>query len=172
MQKYAVNYPFGQLTKKYFLVKCMTIKNITCGQLFRNTFAMTLRAFFLCAATWVGVLFPSLAMAQWIEVDSADPATFYADPQSAQKVGSLVKMWELVDYHEPQVFAGEAFFSTRVLREFDCSAREMRTLAFTIFTKPMAGGSIVHSHRIDRPAWQLVEPYSVGESSYLLACRA
>jgi len=117
------------------------------------------------------MLVPMSVMAQWVRVDSADPATFYVDPKSAQKVGSLVKIWELVDYHQPQVFAGQAFFSTRVLREFDCKAREMRTLAFTIFTKPMAGGSIVHSHRVEQPSWQLVEPYSVGESAYQVACR-
>jgi hypothetical protein len=132
---------------------------------------MTLTGRFLYATTFIVALVPLPAMAQWVKVDSADPATFYVDPKSAQKVGSLVKMWELVDYHQSQVFAGQAFRSTRVLREFDCKAREMRTLAFTIFTKPMAGGAIVHSHRVEEPSWNLVEPYSVGESAYQMACR-
>lgn len=132
---------------------------------------MTLTGHLLYATTFVVALAPLSAMAQWVKVDSADPATFYVDPKSAQKVGALVKIWELVDYHQPQVFAGQAFRSTRVLREFDCKAREMRTLAFTIFTKPMAGGSIVHSHRVEQPSWELVEPYSVGESAYQMACR-
>jgi len=125
-----------------------------------------------CSVALVFMLMPVAAHAQWVRVDTAAPATFYVDPQSAQKVGSLVKIWELVDYHEPQVFAGQPFRSTRVLREFDCQGREMRTLAFTIFTGAMAAGSIVHSHRVEQPSWELVEPYSVGESSYKLACRS
>lgn len=132
---------------------------------------MTLSGYLQYAATLIVASAPLSVMAQWVKVDSAEPATFYVDPQSAQNVGSLVKIWELVDYHQPQVFAGQAFRSTRVLREFDCKAREMRTLAFTIFTNPMAGGSIVHSHRVEQPSWELVEPYSVGESAYRVACR-
>jgi len=124
-----------------------------------------------CAAVLVLTLVPLSAHAQWVRVDSADPATFYVDPNSIQQSGSLVKVWELIDYHEPQLFADQVFWSTRVLREFDCERRELRTLAFTIFAQPMARGEMVHSHRAEQPAWELVEPYSVGESSYKLACR-
>ncbi len=121
-------------------------------------------------ALWLtgGLLHP--AHAQWLKVDSAEPATFYVDPSSAQRQGNLVKLWELVDYHEPQTFAGQLFRSTRVLREFDCHGREMRTLGFTIFTEPMARGIVVHSHRVQDPSWEFVEPYSVGQSSFLVAC--
>ena len=127
------------------------------------------KAFFYSAMTVV--LMPSLVSAQWVRVDSAEPAVFYVDPKSVQRVGSLVKIWELIDYRETQFFAGQPFRSTRVLREFDCDRREIRTLAFTIFTQPMAAGSIVHSHRAENPSWEFVEPYSVGESGFKIACR-
>jgi hypothetical protein len=121
--------------------------------------------------TFVGaLLLPALSEAQWVKVDSAEPATIYVDPNSAQREGNLVKLWELVDYHQAQAFAGQTFRSTRVLREFDCRKREMRTLAFTIFADPMARGSVVHSHRVQEPTWELVEPYSIGQSSFEVAC--
>ena len=121
-------------------------------------------------ALWLAGGLLQVAHAQWLKVDSAEPATFYVDPSSAQRQGNLVKLWELVDYHQPQAFAGQVFRSTRVLREFDCVNREMRTLGFTIFTEPMARGTVVHSHRVQDPSWEFVEPYSVGQSSFLVAC--
>jgi len=125
-----------------------------------------LRWFFLLIWAW-----PALAIAQWVKVDTTDPAVIYADPVSRQIQGHQVKMWELVDYRKPQVFAGASFRSSRVLREFDCQKREMRTLAFTIFGGPMAQGEVIHSHRVDHANWALVEPYSVGEASFKLACQ-
>lgn len=117
-----------------------------------------------------GLMISAPAQAQWVKVDTTDVAVVYADPATRQVGRGLVKMWELVDYRSTQLFSGKPFRSSRVLREFDCRAREMRTLAFTIFTGSMASGGVVHSHRAEQSPWQLIEPYSVGESSMKLAC--
>lgn len=117
-----------------------------------------------------GLSSPLLAQAQWVEVKSTEPAAICADPASRQSDGELTKMWELGNYRQTQDFAGQPFFSSRVLCEFDCQAHEMRTLAFTTFTRRMAAGDMVHTHRVKGPDWQLVEPYSVGEASWQLAC--
>lgn len=117
-----------------------------------------------------GALTPAAVSAQWVKIDSAESVSIYADPSSIKRVGSFARMWELVDYLQPEDFAGQAFRSSRVLREFDCDTSEMRTIAFTIFTEPMARGNVVHSHRVDRSDWEFVEPYSLGEASFRMAC--
>jgi hypothetical protein len=131
----------------------------------------TLTSFVTLAVSVAVVLAPTAVLAQWVKIDSAKPATVYADPSSIKRVGSFARMWELIDYHQLEDFAGQAFRSSRVLREFDCDTSEMRTLAFTIFTEQMAHGDVVHSHRADRADWEFVEPYSLGESSFRMACK-
>lgn len=116
------------------------------------------------------LVIPVLAFGQWVKVDVAESVVIYADPASRQAHNNVVKMWELINYASPRPFAGLSFQSSKVLREFDCQKREMRTLAFTIFKWPMGEGDVIHSHRVENSIWQLVEPYSVGESSWKLAC--
>lgn len=125
----------------------------------------SMRLLVLLALTW-----PLTTWAEWVKVDSTQTIDVYADLSSIEQRNGLTRMWELIDYANTQNFAGQAFRSSRVLREFDCKKREMRTVAFTIFAGNMALSSVIYSHRTKNPPWQLIEPYSIGESSWQLAC--
>lgn len=114
----------------------------------------------------------AVVMAEWTEVGKDEGKggfTAYADLASIRKVGDRSKMWALFDYRVMQKVSGAEFLSEKIRREYDCKEKQMRKLAFSLFSWNMEGGDLVRSYSQPQK-WETVSPNSIDESEWKLAC--
>ncbi len=112
-------------------------------------------------------------MAEWIQVGESDSKggfTAYADLTSIRKAGDRVKMWALFDYKILQKTSGVEFLSEKIRREYDCKEKQMRKLAFSLFSWNMEGGDLVRSYNQPQK-WEMIQPESIDEAEWKVACR-
>jgi hypothetical protein len=114
------------------------------------------------------------AYAEWAEVDkdyfSPGLWTIYIDPDSLQREGNLVTVWQLVDFKTMQGGRSPTrFLSTKTHKQFDCAGKRFRLLAFTEFTDGMGTG-IPDDGYVDKDNWLPVEPESVSQALWEAVC--
>jgi hypothetical protein len=110
------------------------------------------------------------AHAEWVSFAESDSgATVYVDRDTIRRNGDVVKWWELMDHKTVQTGAGESFLSVMAQNEYDCAEERHRTLAVTYFSGNMGSGNVVYSDS-DEQSWEPVQPQSVGQTMWELAC--
>lgn len=119
------------------------------------------------------VLSSGPSYAEWVNVSSAESYggfTMYTDPDTIRRKGELVKMWQLHDYKTVQTEASNSFLSLKSQSEFDCAEERVRLLAVTEFSGNMGKGNVVWSRHFGEGEWRPVEPESVSQIFWKLAC--
>ena len=133
-------------------------------------------AYFLGFGTLIALLALSSvpANAGWIvmEKDSLVPGlrTVYTDPNTIQREGNLVTMWQLMDFKWMQ--GGQSptrFMSTETTKQFDCAVPRLRLLAFSVFSYRMGAG-IRNEGLVDKDNWLSIEPGSINQDLWEVAC--
>lgn len=117
-------------------------------------------------------LISTSTLADWTKVGESDTKggyTAYADLASIRKAGGRAKMWALFDYRIVQKAAGVEFLSEKIRREYDCKEKQMRKLAFSLFSWNMEGGDLVRSYSQPQ-RWEAVPPGSIDEAEWKMAC--
>lgn len=109
------------------------------------------------------------ACAEWVEVGTTDEATVYADPDTIQRKGDVVKMWHLHDFKTAQTVLKKSYLSSRSQDEYDCTADRHRALASTSFSGNMGSGKVRSSYSI-KGKWEPVPPSSITQSLWKVAC--
>ena len=121
------------------------------------------------------------AYAEWVAVEKDYLApglqTVYVDPDTIRREGSLVTMWQLIDFKWMQGNAGmgplgfgpHRFLSTKTHKEFDCAEKRLRLLAFTEFSRRMGTGIAANGY-VDTGNWLPVEPESINQALWEVAC--
>lgn len=112
------------------------------------------------------------AMAEWTKVGESDSKggyIAYADLASIRKTGSRAKMWALFDYRTVQKAAGVEFLSEKIRREYECKEKQMRKLAFSLFSWNMEDGDLIRSYSQPQK-WESIQPGSVDEAEWKVAC--
>ena len=117
------------------------------------------------------VLSSGPADAEWVSIgaDNQRGRTVYADPDTIRPKGDVVKMWSLNDYKTIQTGPSASYLSYKVQSEYDCAEERIRKLAATFFSGNMGRGDVVYVHS-DEGKWQSVEPGSLGQSEWEVAC--
>ena len=116
------------------------------------------------------VLSSSPAYAEWVKISSNDTFTYYADPETIRRKGTLVKMWVLVDFKTIQTSAeGKSYLSNKAQREYDCAEEQTRRLSYYWYTGQMGKGEVA-VYDTDPTTWQPDPPESVGQKFLKLAC--
>ena len=111
------------------------------------------------------------ASAEWTIVDGGDRFIHYVDRETIRRNGNLVKMWDLKDYLTVQKSAtGFSYLSDKAQQEYDCKEEKSRLLAFTDFSGQMGNGNVVYSNGNVRDEWSPIQPESVGEAKWKIAC--
>ena len=138
----------------------------------------------LVVCTWLlcaGISDASIE-AQWVPLDNEYRAptlhTVYVDTNSIIRNGHVVVVQQLMDYRWMQGNAGfgrfgagpHRFFSTVTRKEFDCTEKRMRLLAFTEFSHHMGAGQPQDGY-VDQSRWLPIEPASLNEGLWKIACR-
>ncbi len=107
------------------------------------------------------------AQATWTLVTSNEEAAIYAEISSLSKNGDMVKMWDITDFR--QKVAGVNYSSVKSQREYDCKAKQNRTLSYVSMSKNMAGGLVVKSSNFARP-WSPVYSGGIVAALWKTAC--
>lgn len=116
------------------------------------------------------VLSSSPAYAEWVVSSSSKMrGTAYADPDTIQRNGNLVKMWRLFDLKTADTQRGIPFLSSKGLDEYDCTEERSRIIASFNYSGQMGSGEIVSSDT-GSGNWALVMPGSVDQGLWKVAC--
>lgn len=113
--------------------------------------------------------------AEWVAVERRylvpGLQTLYIEPETIRKEGSLVTLWQLLDFKWMQGNARgpSRFLSTKTHKEFDCAGKRLRLLAFTEFSRQMGTGIPVDGY-VDTGNWLPVEPESINHALWEVAC--
>ena len=112
------------------------------------------------------------ASAEWTAAGGTGELIQYVDRATIRKSGNLVKMWDLADYKTVQTSpsTGVSYFSDKGQREYDCKEEKRRLLAFTWFDGQMGSGKVVYSNGNVRDEWSPIQPGSIGEAMWKIAC--
>jgi hypothetical protein len=121
------------------------------------------------------------AYAEWVAVEkdylSPGRQTVYVDPDTIRREGNLVTIWQLIDFKWMQGnqgigrlgFGPHRFFSTKTRKQFDCAEKRLRLLAFTEFSQHMGTGISANGY-VDKDNWLPVEPESISQALWEIAC--
>jgi hypothetical protein len=110
------------------------------------------------------------ANAKWVVSSSSKMlGTAYADPDTIQRKGHLVKMWRLVDLKTADTQRGIPFLSSKGLDEYDCTEERSRIIATFQYSGQMGSGQIVSSDT-GPGNWASVMPGSVDQGLWKVAC--
>jgi hypothetical protein len=134
-------------------------------------------AYFAGFWTLITLLFLSAvpAYAEWVAVEKdyllPGLQTVYVDPDSIRREGNLVTMRQLIDFKWRQGNGRGAhrFSSTETRKQFDCAGRRLRLLAFTEFSRHMGTGIAANGY-VDKDNWLPVEPESISQALWEVAC--
>ena len=111
------------------------------------------------------------AMAEWTRVDDIDQLILYVDRATIRRSGSFVKMWDLGDFKKMLTVQSYSYFSHKSQQEYDCKEEKKRLLAFTMFDGKMGSENVVSSNGNAKGEWDPIEPKSIGETLWKIACR-
>jgi hypothetical protein len=111
------------------------------------------------------------AYAEWVSLDANNQrgGTVYTDPDTIRLKGDVVTMWSLHDYKTIQKMKSTSYLSYKVHAEYDCAEERIRKLASMFFSGNMGSGNVVSSISKEGK-WQRVEPDSLGQSEWEVAC--
>jgi len=115
------------------------------------------------------------AYAEWVAVErdylSPGLQTVYVDPDTTRREGNLVTIWQLIDFKWMQGSArGPArFSSTKTHKQFNCTEKRVRLLAYTEFSLQMGTGIPVDGY-VDTGNWLPVELDSINYALWEIVC--
>jgi len=111
------------------------------------------------------------ASAQWVLVTEASSGDkFYADPTTKRRTGNLVRIWMLQDYPKPEVVLGQAYYSDKMYRQYDCVERTSQSLQNTSFEGRMGSGQSLGTST-QPTSVSFVAPDSIGDTLLNFACK-
>ena len=89
----------------------------------------------------------------------------YVDPHSISREGNLVTIWQLIDFKWMQgnPRGPTRFLSTKTQKQFDCTAKRVRLLAYTEFSQGMGTG-MPRDGYVDKNNWLPVEAESMSHA--------
>lgn len=109
---------------------------------------------------------------KWTVLGETDGSTHYVDPTTIRKAGNKVTMWDLVDYKKIMGIEerGIKYLSAKMQYEYDCKEEQMKGLAVSFFSKSMGAGQDVLPRFTSPTEWMAIEPGSIGEIKWKIAC--
>lgn len=113
--------------------------------------------------------------AEWVTVErdylSPGLQTLYIDPDTLHREENLVTIGLLVDFKWMQgnYVGTPRFLSVTARKQFDCTEKRLRWLAFTEYYGHMATGLATGGY-VDKNNWLPVEPDSMNQALWEVAC--
>ena len=117
-------------------------------------------------------LISTAASAEWTRIGESDRKggyALYAETASIRKAAGRAKMAILFDYQTLQKAAGAEFLSEKVRREYECQEKQIRTLAYSLFSLHREHGDLIRSYNQPQK-WETIKPDSLEEVEWKMAC--
>ena len=112
--------------------------------------------------------------AGWVSVEkryqTPGVQTAYFDPDTVRRAGTLATLWQLTDIKWDGTTLTPRFLSAKTHKEFDCAKPRFRILQIVEYSRQMATGKSASGY-IENGNWQTVEPKSVNQALWEVACR-
>jgi hypothetical protein len=112
---------------------------------------------------------------EWITVKDTTPTgdgfVTYAAPSTIRKTGTAVRMWSMIDstvIHEAALDRPHIFWIDEW--EYECQEKTLRPIAFREYSGKMGTGENVFSLTTPASQWIALNPGSVGEALWKMAC--
>ena len=120
------------------------------------------------------VLSSGSVYAEWVAVEKdyllPGLQTVYVDPETIRREGSLVTMWQLIDFKTMQGGRSPTrFSSTKTQKQFHCAEARTRLLRVTDFWGIMGTGEPAEAY-VENGNWIPVEPESMNQALWEVAC--
>ena len=116
------------------------------------------------------LLFSINGYCEWTPSDSDNDGRGYIDYSTIKRSSNIVKIWELIDYKNPQKYNSLTYKSIVSLREYDCSNEKVRGLSISYFSDSMGKGNPVNI--VNQPSdWMYLPPGSMGLSKLKSVCK-
>lgn len=101
--------------------------------------------------------------------------TIYADPATVVRSGDTAALWFLMDFQESQAppsaaGGGQPYLSQKFHWQFDCKARQWRTLSASVHAAHMGAGEPAVPPDPAPTGWQAVPPTTLMEVYWKLVC--
>jgi hypothetical protein len=93
----------------------------------------------------------------------------YVDKNSLVPVGTLERMWTLINYKRPKGVADREHLSEKARVEYDCKRRESRKIEFGWYSRHDGEGELVYRNA-DLGTFLPVIPNSAAETAWKIAC--
>lgn len=108
------------------------------------------------------------AWAEWVKFgEDSNYASYYYDPDTIEKDGRIVRVWEIQDLVKPERLGD---LSRRMRNEYDCDEKRYRILSGAAYSEQMAGGRTLLSRDVPGK-WQLTTPETYHEELIALLCK-
>ncbi len=121
---------------------------------------------------FVGLLLAAMSTgvaAEWVWIASANNFGNYIDKSTIRRSGSIVRMWSMQSYNEPQFKSGKSFQSEKSQYEYDCTEERIRMIATVFYTQAYGKGDALDS-LFGPSQWVPVVPDTIGDDELKIAC--
>jgi hypothetical protein len=118
------------------------------------------------------VILCTSAKAEWEQTAKLGDVIFYHDKSTIKKENTSVRMWTLVNYHEPQDDSFGVFLSAKALNIYDCAHEKWAGVSVYYYAGVNGTGKLIHSDLV-QPAdllWDPIVPDTMSAKNWLLAC--
>ena len=106
------------------------------------------------------------AWAEWVMYFETKTITYYYDPATIRKDGSMRRVWRIQQLKQ-RIADGEK--SRRMRIEYDCKEERYRILSASIHSEPMAEGKVIYSENKDN-IWTVIPAASAAEAMFKIVC--
>lgn len=108
------------------------------------------------------------ASADWKMVAQSSDATFYVDPSSIKREGSVVLIRQMFDSSEPDAKGRRSVVE---IFSYDCNKRTTRLVSMKGYSQPLGTGGVLSDLATPR-FLDAIKPGSIGEVQFNFACNA
>ena len=108
------------------------------------------------------------AWAEWVPHAHNERASFYYDPATIKRNGTLRRVWTLINQNEPDK-AGA--WSRRAFHEYDCKEDRSRFLSISTFSEKMANGKLIGQADYSDDSWTYIAPGTIDDSLLKIVCK-
>ena len=106
------------------------------------------------------------AWAEWVMYFETKTITYYYDPATIRKDGSMRRVWRIQQLKQ-RIADGEK--SRRMRIEYDCKEERYKILSASTHSEPMAEGKVLYAENRDN-IWKVIPPASASEAMFKIVC--
>lgn len=105
----------------------------------------------------------------WTPFHESSDSSIYLDLSRIKRVGSLARLWVLINYFQDQTVEGVTYRSIVKLTEYDCKEEKSRDLTWTAYKRSAGlGDDVVTADSVGE--WSYGRPGSIRDVESQIAC--